>query len=104
MRIIDRCVLRNKRVEKMLRDLDHQVEILENASKLDKNTFMEIFTLTLELMIEAYRTMENNTTPAKTLLDYTGNEINDACNRVGSSHVFSADRDFVIAVLQELTK
>ncbi len=104
MKIIDRCVLRDKRVEKMIRELDHQVEIMSHAAVLQKENFMEIFMLTVELLIEGFRTLENNTTPAKTLLEYTRLEVLDACNRVGASSIFDNDRDYVIAVMQELTK
>ncbi len=104
MKIIDTCSLRNKKVEKMLRELDHHIDMVQVTPLPKKEVFMEIFMLTMELFIEGFRQMENNTTPAKTLLDYTGIEVRDACFRVGKSSVFQNDSDYVIAVMQELTK
>ena len=102
MKLVDTCSLRNKKVEKMLRDMDLQIEIFESFSKMKKETFFEIFMLNMELMIEAFRMMENNTVPGKTLLDFTGEEVKDACFRVGAAKNFSNDADYVIAVMQEL--
>ena len=104
MKLIDTCSLRNKKVEKMLRELDHHVDMMQAAPIPKKENFMEIFILTVELLIESFRQMENNTTPAKTLLDFTGIEVRDACFRVGKCSVFDNDPDYVIAVMQELTK
>ena len=104
MRIIDTCHLRNKKVEKMLRELDHQVEKIQAAPLPKKENFIEIFMLTVELLIEGFRQMENNTTPAKTLLDYTELEVKDACFRVGKAKNFDNDSGYVMAVMQELTK
>lgn len=104
MKIVDTCNLRNKKVEKMLRDLDKHVDLLEHDGKPMKERFMNIFMLTLELFIESFKQMENNTAPGKTLMDYTGEDIRNACNRVGEAKNFDDDHNYVIAVLQELTK
>ena len=104
MKLVDNCSLRNKRVEKMLRDLDSKVDTLTNANTLNKEAFIDVFMLTVELLIDAFKQIEDNTTPAKTLLDYTGKEVQDAVFRVGASKNFDHDADYVIAVMQELTR
>lgn len=104
MKIIDKCTLRDKKVSKMLRDLESHIDKMESAAKMNKENFMAIFMLTMDLLLECYRQIENNTTPAKTLLDYTGMEVRDAVFRVGAAKNFDNDADYVMAVMQELTK
>lgn len=104
MRLVDNCSLRNKRVEKMLRDLDSKVDTLTNANTLNKEAFIDVFMLTVELLIDAFKQIEDNTTPGKTLLEYSRAEIKDACLRVGEAKHFAEDSEFVMAVMQELGK
>lgn len=88
----------------MLRDLDGKVDQLTNSNTLSKEGFINIFMLTVELLIDAFKQIEDNTTPAKTLLDYTAPEVKDACFRVGAAKNFQEDHEFVMAVMQELGK
>jgi len=104
MKITDRLVLRDKTTEDTLRRLETALDRLSNSNALEKESFMEAHFLMLELLVTAFKRLENNSTPGKTLLDYTGKEVQDAVNRVGPSHVFDEDADYVIAVMQELTK
>ena len=104
MKIVDRFTIRDKRSEKIIRDIDTMIDVLSNSNKLDKALFVEINMAFLELLIEAFKRLDDNSTPAKTLLDYTGAEVRDACLRVGLARHFDEDYNYVIAVLQELTK
>jgi hypothetical protein len=104
MKITDRMVLRDKRVEKKIRALEVEVDKLQARAALSQDNFVAIQSISLELFITAFKRFEDNTTPGKTLMDFTGREVQHACNCVGPSRVFEEDRDFVIAVMQELTK
>ena len=104
MKITDRFVIRNKMAERSMRDLDLLIDKMSNSGVLNKQDYIEVQATVMELLIAVFKQLENNVTPAKTLLDYTGVEVQDACTRVGPSNVFAHDRDFVIAVMQELTK
>lgn len=103
MKMIDSIKLQNKTVEKTLRQLDYQIDIMNGSTKLSKDNFFELFSLIMELHITAFKRIEENYSPdGKVLEDYTGEDILAACNRVGSSSNFAHDRDFVLAVLMEL--
>ena len=104
MKIIDRLVLKDKTTEKTLRDLDKTLDQLDNSNSLNKEHFMEAHHLMLELLVTAFKRLDDNRSPARTLLDFTGKEVQDACFRVGSSKNFDDDSNYVIAVMQELTK
>ena len=104
MKIVDRMKLKDKTSEKTIRDIDHLIDKMSASNMLNKGDYIEIQSLILELLINLFKRMENNTSPAKTLLDFTGLEVKDACLRVGSCKVFANDADYVIAVMQELTK
>jgi hypothetical protein len=104
MKITDRFKIRDKVTEQMVRHMDSVLDQLEASTVFNKKLFMDLQYTTMELLIKVFKQLENNTTPAKTLLDFDGQEVQDACLRVGSSTVFASDRDFVIAVMQELTK
>ena len=104
MKVTDRFVIRNKMAEKSVRDLDVLITKMANSGILNKGDYVEVQSLVMELLITLFKQLENNVTPAKTLMDYTGKEVASACNRVGSSTVFDRDADYVVAVLQELTK
>jgi hypothetical protein len=104
MKITDRFKIRDKMTEQMVRELDSILDQLEVSTVFNKKLFMELQYTTLELFIKVFKQLENNVTPAKTLMDFTRQEVQDACTRVGPSAVFESDRDFVMAVMQELTK
>jgi hypothetical protein len=104
MKLTDRFKIRDKMTEQMVRHMDSVLDQLEASTIFNKKLFMELQYTTLELFIKVFKQLENNTTPAKTLLDFTENELHDACIRVGSSAVFDTDRGYVMAVMQELTK
>jgi len=104
MKLTDRLNIRNKQAEKLLREADEALTNLSNSGTLDKRLFMELNGAILEALLIAFKQLDNNTTPAKTLLEFTGRDIRDACLRVGPSQVFEADDQYVIAVLQELTR
>ena len=86
----------------MLRDLELKIDSIDAAAHMDKSTFIYIFVQTLELFLECYRQIEDNTVPGKTLLEYTREEIRDACLRVGQTSAFGNDDEFVMAVMQTL--
>ena len=104
MRVTDRFVIRDKVSESTLRNLEQVIDTMAGSNKLDKNNFLEVQYVVMELLITLFKRLDNNTTPAKTLLDFTGIEVRDACFRVGESTAFEKDSDYVIAVMQELTK
>lgn len=104
MRITDRFIVRDKTVEKMVRDLDVLIAKMANSGILNKDDYIEVQSTVMELLVKLFKQLENNVSPAKTLLDYTGKEMHDACIRVGPSAAFDADRDYVHAVILELTK
>ena len=104
MRLTDRFVIRDKITEKTLRNLDGYLDNFAALNTLDKERFMEINYTFLELLVTVFKRLDDNTTPARTLLEFTGKEVQDAVNRVGPSHVFDEDANYVIAVMQELTK
>ena len=104
MKITDRLVLKDKTSEKTLRQLSDALDHLDASPTLSKVHFMETHFLMLELLVSAFKRLDDNSSPAKTLLDFTGREVQDACLRVGPSQVFENDSDYVIAVMQELTK
>ncbi len=102
MRITDKCSMRDKRIEKKLRDMELLVDQMGHENRPEKETFISLFVMTLELFIDAYHVLEDNTLPGKTLIEYTPTEVKDACFRVGEAKHFGNDPDFVIAVMQEL--
>ena len=102
MKITDKCSMRDKKIETKLRKLESLIDMLNADNTANKDTFINMFVLVLELLIDAYKTLEDNTAPGKTLLEYTGAEVKDACFRVGAAKNFDNDPDYVIAVMQEL--
>lgn len=104
MKITDNCSMRDKRIEKKLRDMELLIDKVDASNTLSKTDFTMILVSTLELFIDIYRITEDNTTVGKTLLEYTGVEVKDACFRVGAAKNFSEDHNYVIAVMQELGK
>jgi uncharacterized protein YPO0396 len=104
VRITDRFVIKDKASEKAIRDLDRALETLEKGGTLAKEPFMDAHYLMLELLVTAFKRLDNNTTPARTLLDFTRPDVKDACMRVGQSNIFPDDVEYVIAIMQELTK
>lgn len=104
MKVTDRFVLRNKMAERAMRDLDLLIDKMSNSGILNKQDYIEVQATVMELLIAVFKQLENNVTTPKTLMDYSGQEVASACNRVGSSTVFDRDADFVVAVMQELTK
>jgi len=104
MRITDRFTLRDKASEQLLRELEMNIENMGKSKLLDKSLFLEILDSILGLTITAYKRLDNNSTPARTLMDFNTREVKDACMRVGPAAVFADDDQFVIAVMKELTK
>ena len=104
MRLTDRFVIRDKITEKTLRNLDGYLDNFAALNTLDKERFMEINYTFLELFLTAFKRLDDNSSPARTLLDFKRAEVQDACNRVGPSAVFESDAEYVMAVMQELTK
>ena len=104
MKIVDRMNIKDKNAEKTIRDVDNLIEHMSVSNILNKGHYIEIQSLTLELLITVFKRLDNNRSPAKTLLEFTGAEVIDACLRVGPSKVFEDDAEYVIAVMQELTK
>jgi len=104
MRVTDRFVIKDKAAELKMRKLEEAIDQLTRSHKMGKAEFVEIESTILELFISVFKRLDDNTTPAKTLLDITREEVNDACFRVGPADVFLHDSEYVIAVLQELTK
>jgi hypothetical protein len=104
MKIVDRFTTADKTASKLLRDLDSQVDVLLNTARPERDNFAELFALQMELFIHVFKRLDNNSKPARTLLDFTNAELQDACNRVGPATAFANDRDFVQAVLIALTK
>ena len=104
MKIVDRMNIKDKNAEKLLREVDACIDHMALSNALKKTDFVELHSGVLELLIMVFKQLQDNRSPAKTLLEFTGNEVKDACLRVGPSKVFSQDHDYVIAVMQELTK
>jgi hypothetical protein len=104
MRITDQFTLKDKNTEKKLRDLESTIDALYSTNRLDKDAFISTVSTILTLFISVFKRLENNTTPAKTLLDITRQEVKDACFRIGPPDVYLNADEYVIAVLQELTK
>lgn len=104
MKVTDRFTVRDKGVEKMVRQLGVEVAILTNCSAPNKDNMVELSSLTLELFLKVFKQLENNITTPKTLLDYTEREIKDACLRAGPSARFQEDHQFVQDVMKRLTK
>ena len=102
MKITDKCSMRDKKIETKLRTLESLIDTMNADNTANKDTFINIFVLVLELLIDAYKTLEDNTAPGKTVLDFTGVEVKSAVFRVGAAKNFDNDADFVIAVMQEL--
>ena len=104
MKITDKFVLRDKVVEQSLRDLEELIDSMAESPMLKKEHYIRIQVYNLDLMLKLFKQLENNVTPAKTLLDYKKGEIRDACNRVGECKSFADDVEFVVAVLQVMTR
>lgn len=104
MKITDRFKIKDKASEKIIREMEASLDNLSNSKVLDKKHFMNVHYSTMELFITVFKRLDKNRSPAKTLLEFTGGDVKDACFRVGPSKVFEHDADYVIAVMQELTK
>ena len=104
MKMLDRTTLRDKQAMARLREMDNVLEQLAGSPILNKELFMETKYLTLELLVMLFKRVEDNSTPAKTLLDYSRADVVDACFRVGPSNVFENDAEYVISVMKELAK
>lgn len=104
MKLVDRLKIKDKTSERTLRDLDALIDKMSASGILNKGDYVEVQHLIIELFVTVFKRLADNRSPAKTLLDFTGAEVRDACFRVGPSKVFEHDTDYVIAVMQELTK
>ena len=102
MRLIDSCHLRDKKIEKMLRVLDHQVELVQHSNSVKKEHFMDIFMLTMELFIECFKQIEKQTpdSEAAMLLARTHLEAYTVWDE--SLGKLRDDAKFVLAKIDEL--
>lgn len=104
MKLIDRFVIKDKTSENTMRTLYALIEQMGSSHTLDKNCYLEVNSLIIELMITLFKRLDSNTTPAKTLLDFTPSEVKSACFKVGYSSSYNDDTEYVMAVMQELVK